>query len=403
MPSRCPAAVTATAHMPSASASRPVSAERRTAGASARGSATRPCSRSRCRSPGSGRARPAPAPWAASRLPSTSSTATQHASTSPSTAAMSSTPPPASTTPTNRSCAAAACAMPSCAVDSAASVAAVAAARRDWTSDTAASAASEPSSATSSWWNAATGPVRREQHADELVADQQRRAADPDQPLVVDRRVDLAGVPELLVRGVVGAPVRAAGLRDEPAQAGAQRQPQRLEPRRHRAGRRPHVGVAALGVVQGQVGDVRAQQRAGPAHDRVEDVAGVGQRGQVACGVDERGQLGLPPAVRVEPGAHPQRELAGRLAVVGIGRGQRPGLLLDLLGRRVRGEQPEQLERGAGHGGDPAIGVIHDRARAAQAALARVVGGRGAQRAPLHGLVPAMPASSARSRWLVSV
>jgi hypothetical protein len=53
--------------------------------------------------------------------------------------------------------------------------------------------------------------------------------------------------------------------------------------------------------------------------------------------------------VRVEPGAHPQGQLAGRLPVVGVLRGQCPGLLLDLLGRRVGGEQPEQLECGAGH------------------------------------------------------
>ena len=248
-----------------------------------------------------------------------------------------------------RSCAAAAWAMPSCAVDRAARVAAVAAARRDWTSDTAASAASEPSSATSSWWYGAAGAVRANSTPTNSSPTSSGVPQIADQPLLADRRVDLAGVPELLVRGVVGAPVGAAGLRDEAAEARTQRQPQRLEPRRHGARGRAHVGVAPVGVEQGQVGDVRAQQRPGPAHDRVEDAAGVGQRGQVARGVDERGELGLPAAVRVEPGAHPQGQLAGCLPVVGVLRGQRPGLLLDLLGRRVGGEQPEQLERSAGH------------------------------------------------------
>ena len=64
---------------------------------------------------------------------------------------------------------------------------------------------------------------------------------------------DLAGVPEALVRGVVGGRVWAPGLRDEPAEPGPDRQAQRLEPGRHRAGRRPHERVAALGVEQGQV------------------------------------------------------------------------------------------------------------------------------------------------------
>ena len=62
--------------------------------------------------------------------------------------------------------------------------------------------------------------VASEQHPDELAVDQQRRAADRDQPLLADGGVDLAGVPVALVGGVVGGPVRAPGLRDEPAEPG---------------------------------------------------------------------------------------------------------------------------------------------------------------------------------------
>jgi hypothetical protein len=56
------------------------------------------------------------------------------------------------------------------------------------------------------------GAVGHEEHADEAAADQQGRTADRDQALLADRRVDLGRVPEALVRGVVGAPVRAVGL-----------------------------------------------------------------------------------------------------------------------------------------------------------------------------------------------
>ena len=141
--------------------------------------------------------------------------------------------------------------------------------------------------------------MRGEQHPDEVAADEQRSAADRDQPLLVDGLVDLPGVPVARVRRVVGGPVRAACLGDEAAEPRSQRQAQRLEPRRDRSGRRAHEGVAAVGVVQRQVRDVCAQQGAGPAHDRVEHAAGVGQGGQVAGRVDQRRQLALPAAVSV--------------------------------------------------------------------------------------------------------
>ena len=77
-------------------------------------------------------------------------------------------------------------------LDRAARVAAVAAARRDWTSETAASAASEPSSATSSWWNARR--VRFEANSTPTNSSPTSSGVPqiPMQPLVVDRRVDLA-------------------------------------------------------------------------------------------------------------------------------------------------------------------------------------------------------------------
>ena len=52
---------------------------------------------------------------------------------------------------------------------------------------------------------------------------------------------------------------------------------------------------------------------------------------------------------------------------------------------------------------EPKAPASSPRFALANAALVRVVGREGAQRAPLHGLVPAMPVSSARSRRLVSV
>ena len=66
-----------------------------------------------------------------------------------------------------------------------------------------------------------------------------------------------------------------------------------------------------LRVEEGQVGDVGAQQGAGAADDRLEDAAGVAQGCEVAGGLDQTGQLGLPTTARVERGAHPQGQLTG--------------------------------------------------------------------------------------------
>ena len=187
----------------------------------------------------------------------------------------------------------------------------------------------------------AAGAVGGEEHPDELAVDQQRGATDRDQPLLLDGAVDLGRVRVALVGGVVGRPVRAAGLRHQAAQAGARRQPQLLEPRRHRARRRPHERVAAGGVGQGQVGDVGAEQAAGPPHDRVEDPARIVRRGEVAGRVDQRGQLGLPAPVRIDDRAG----LQGQPAHV-LGRAELPRPLVETVRGHVLGEQAQQLEGG---------------------------------------------------------
>jgi hypothetical protein len=260
---------------------------------------------------------------------------------------MSSTPPPESTTPANRSCAAAACSIPACAADSAASA------------------------------------VGGEQDPDELAVHEQRGAADGHEALLADGGVDLGGVLVALVARVVGRPVRPTGLGDEPAESGPLRQSQGLEPRRDRARGRPHVRVAAFGVGERQVRDVRAEQAAGPPHDRVEDAAGLRQRREVARDVDQRRQLALPAAVRVDPGPHPQRELAGDRPGLRVGRRERPRLLLDPLRRGVLRQQAQQLQRGPGHGGDHAT-ALRPASSAQRTALRRADG------------------TSARSRCLVS-
>ena len=336
MPRRWPTAVTATDHCPSACTSRPVERPSTTSGT---------------------------APWAASRAPSASSTATQQSSSSPSAAAMASTPPPPSTTSVNRSCAVAACSMPACAVDSASSAAAVSAARRVCTSDTAASAASEPSSATSSRRNGRRVRLAANSTPTNCAVHQQRRAADGDQPLLADGGVDLGGVPVALVGGVVGRPVGPPGLGDEPAEPGPGGQPQRLEPGGDGARGGAHVGVAALRVGQREVGDVGGQQGAGPAHDRVEHAAGVGARGEVAGGVDQRGQLGLAAPARVDPGPDGQGERARGGPVDRVGGDQLGGRLLDPIDGRVLREQPQQLQHR--HDGASA-GEVRRRARSCQ-------------------------------------
>lgn len=86
--------------------------------------------------------------------------------------------------------------------------------------------------------------VGGEEHADHAAAEHQGHAEDRHQTLVMDARVDGAGVPEPLVVEVAVGDIRAGGLRDQPAQAFAHAEPQLLEPRGDRAVGDPHIGVA---------------------------------------------------------------------------------------------------------------------------------------------------------------
>jgi hypothetical protein len=188
-------------------------------------------------------------------------------------------------------------------------------------------------------------PVRGEQHADEVPVDDQRRAADRDQPLLPHRVVDRLGVAEPPVGRVIRRPVRLPGLRHQPAEPGTERQPQLLERRRHRPVGGPHVRVALRRVVQGQVRDVGPDQRPCPMHDRIEYAAWVPCRGELPGHVDERGQPGLPALAGIQGGPDPQRHIS-QLPDLG-----HPGQ----LGRRcIVGQQPQQLQSRLIHTGDDA-------------------------------------------------
>ncbi|AXO37616.1 basic proline-rich protein precursor [Micromonospora sp. B006] len=166
--------------------------------------------------------------------------------------------------------------------------------------------------------------VRRVQHADHAGAQPQRHAQDGHQALLAHPAVDLPGVPEPLVLLVVRGDVRRAGLRDQAAQSVAQLQPQPLEPGRDRAVGHPHVGVAALLVVERHVRHVGAEQDPRPVHDRAQHVVQVAQPGQVARGVVQAGQLGLPAAPAGQQRPHPQRHHL-RLLQLGQPLGGQPG------------------------------------------------------------------------------
>lgn len=202
-------------------------------------------------------------------------------------------------------------------------------------------------------------PVRGEEHADDVMAEHQGYAEDGDEALVVHARVDGARVLEAGVLEVVLGDVGAGGLGDQAAEPLPHAQPQLLEAGRDRTLGDAHVRVAARRVVEAEVGHVGAEQRAGPLHDRAEDGVQVAQSGEVVGRLEQRGQLGLPPAPALQLGAHAQGEALGlfqrldppgraRLRagaqhrlLVGLGRGA-PGQQLqerrlDGGGRRARG------------------------------------------------------------------
>ena len=99
--------------------------------------------------------------------------------------------------------------------------------------------------------------------------------------------------------------------------------------------------------MEGEVGDLGAQEGAGPAHDRAQHRVEVAQPGQVVCGGVERGQFGLAAPAALQLGAYPQREELGPLqcgepaggGALGAGAQHRP---LVLLRGGARGQQPEE-------------------------------------------------------------
>lgn len=156
-------------------------------------------------------------------------------------------------------------------------------------------------------------PVGGEQHPDHLRSQHERHAEDGDEPLVPHPRVDAAGVLEAHVVPVVVGDVGPRGLCDEAAEALPHAEPELLEAGRDRALGDPHVGVAPDRVVQRQIGDVGAEQRAGPLDDGLQHRVQIAQAREVVRGLEQGGQLRLaaPPALHLR--AYAQRERLGRL------------------------------------------------------------------------------------------
>ncbi|CAM5585777.1 hypothetical protein Sdia_40390 [Streptomyces diastaticus subsp. diastaticus] len=205
-------------------------------------------------------------------------------------------------------------------------------------------------------------PVGGEQDADDVRAEHQRDAEDRDEPLVLDPGVDDRGVLEAAVVEVVLGDVGAGGLGDEAAEALAHAEAQLLEAGGDRALGDAHERVPARGVVEGEVGDVRAEQRAGPLHDGLEHRVQVARPGEVVGGLEEGGQLGLAAPAVGEFGADPQREALGvfergevRLAGTRLTGGGH-GLLVRLDGG-APGEEFEERRLGTGRGEGAGGGV----------------------------------------------
>ena len=135
-------------------------------------------------------------------------------------------------------------------------------------------------------------------------------------------------------RRVVGGPVGLVGLGDQSAEARAQRQPDLLEGAPTRIRPSPACTCRRGSRRTGQVGDVRAEQGAGPVDDGVEYAARVARRGEFAGDVDQRGQLGLTLLAGVDAGPDPQGEVACHRVLA-----RRPG---QLAPGRILGQQPQQ-------------------------------------------------------------
>lgn len=216
----------------------------------------------------------------------------------------------------------------------------------------------------------AGAPVGGEQDADDVRPEHQRHAEDGDEPFVLDTGVDDGGVPEAAVVEVVLGDVRAGGLGDEAAEPLAHAQAQLLEAGGDGALGDPHEGVAPGGVVEGEVGDVRAEQGAGPLHDGLEDGVQVARPGEVVGGLEEGRQLGLAAPAVGEFGADPQREALGvfERGQPGLGGAGRAGVGDGFLVRLDGGAPGEQFEErrlragggeGVGGGVRPVVRHVH--------------------------------------------
>ncbi len=126
-------------------------------------------------------------------------------------------------------------------------------------------------------------------------------------PFLGDRVVDAGLAAEPLVGEVVGGRVALTRLGHQAAEAGAGRKAYGTEAGSDHAVGDPHVGVAALGVVQRQVGHVGAEQPARPVDDRGQHGVEVTQAGEVLGGVEQRRQLGLAAGPAAHHGPDPQR------------------------------------------------------------------------------------------------
>ena len=191
--------------------------------------------------------------------------------------------------------------------------------------------------------------VGGEQHADHPRAEPQRHAEDRDQPLLADRRVDLAGVLEPGVRRSSwrsrtawrsARPARRARPPSAAAAAGTWPRPSRRSPacRCRRAPRRCSVRYATS-----VPSSCRARRTIASQH-RVQ----VPQRGEVAGGVEQRGQLRLAPPPALQQRPHLQREHLGPLQLVDLGR-RRPAARAPPAAARTRPRRPrgQQLEESA--------------------------------------------------------
>ena len=168
-------------------------------------------------------------------------------------------------------------------------------------------------------------PVHREQRADHPPVDRERDAQDRPDLLARHRLVDVAAVEEPLVGLVVLGEVRLPGLRDQPEQAGAERQPQRAELGGQRAVGDLHVRRPVGLVVEREVGHVGVEQLPRAPHDRGQDRVDVADRGEVGGGLVERPHLGLAGLPGRDQLAEPERDVV-LAAQLGELLGRQPGV-----------------------------------------------------------------------------